>query len=210
VTLEERLEKIEAMLLVLVERHQMREWYSVEEFARVVRRAEFTCREWCRHGRINAEKKDSGRGAYASWAISPRGASEISAGTHLRPVGETAVGWSAGFGNEPRQSDTDSKKSKEKEMQTWFRTFASQGIPVALQQALRRYATDEHAGTLRAKKAAACLFWITQTPMAEIEKAVTQHGGALDRRHLISCRPLSPTASLSCHHPQRRGSYRPG
>jgi hypothetical protein len=69
-TVEERLEKIEAMLVVLVERQQMKEWYSVEEFARIVGRAEFTCREWCRHGRINAEKKDSGRGAYASWAIS--------------------------------------------------------------------------------------------------------------------------------------------
>ena len=69
-SLEERLEKIEAMLVVLVERQQVREWYSVEEFARIVGRAEFTCREWCRHGRINAEKKDSGRGAYASWAIS--------------------------------------------------------------------------------------------------------------------------------------------
>ena len=69
-TLEERLEKIEGMLLVLVERQQVREWYSVEEFARIVGRSEFTCREYCRHGRIKAEKKDSGRGAYAAWAIS--------------------------------------------------------------------------------------------------------------------------------------------
>ena len=69
-TLEERLEKIEAMLLVLVDRQTVREWYSVEEFARIVGRVEFTCREWCRHGRIKAEKKGSGRGAYASWAIS--------------------------------------------------------------------------------------------------------------------------------------------
>lgn len=69
-TVEERLEKIEALLVVLVERQQVREWYSVEEFARIVGRAEFTCREWCRHGRIKAEKKESGRGAYASWAIS--------------------------------------------------------------------------------------------------------------------------------------------
>ena len=68
--LQERLERIEAMLAILVERQQVREWYSVEEFARIVGRAEFTCREWCRHGRIKAEKKDSGRGAYASWAIS--------------------------------------------------------------------------------------------------------------------------------------------
>src|SRR5271154_6690738 len=63
------LQELKAMLLVLVERQQVREWYSVEEFARIVGRAEFTCREWCRHGRIKAEKKDSGRGAYAAWVI---------------------------------------------------------------------------------------------------------------------------------------------
>lgn len=65
-----RLERLEAMLVVLVERQQVREYYSVEEFSRIVGRAEFTCREWARHGRIKAEKKDSGRGAHASWAIS--------------------------------------------------------------------------------------------------------------------------------------------
>jgi hypothetical protein len=69
-TLEERLEKIEAILVVLAERQQIREWYSVEEFARLVGRSAFTCREWCRRGRIDAEKKISGRGAHASWAIS--------------------------------------------------------------------------------------------------------------------------------------------
>ena len=69
-TLEERLEKIECLLVALVERQQVREWYSVEEFARIVGRAEFTCREWCRHGRIRAEKRLSGRGAHAAWVIS--------------------------------------------------------------------------------------------------------------------------------------------
>jgi transposase len=70
VNIEERLSKIEAMLTTLVESQQVREWYSVEEFARIADRSEFTCREWCRRGRIHAEKKDSGRGAHASWAIS--------------------------------------------------------------------------------------------------------------------------------------------
>lgn len=69
-TVEERLEKIEAMLVVLVERQTIREWYSVEEFARLVGRSEFTTREWCRNGRVKAEKKDSGRGAHFSWVIS--------------------------------------------------------------------------------------------------------------------------------------------
>ena len=69
-TLEERLEKIELMLVALVQREWPREWYSVEEFARIVGRSAFTCREWCRLGRVQARKKASGRGAYAAWCIS--------------------------------------------------------------------------------------------------------------------------------------------
>jgi hypothetical protein len=68
-TLDERLDKIELLLVSLIEKERVREFYSVLEFSRVVGRAEFTCREYCRHGRINAVKKESGRGAYASWAI---------------------------------------------------------------------------------------------------------------------------------------------
>ena len=67
--LQKELQEMKALLTVLVER-QTKEWYSLDEFARIVQRAAFTCREWCRHGRIRAEKKNSGRGAYAAWAIS--------------------------------------------------------------------------------------------------------------------------------------------
>lgn len=68
--LRERLDRIEAMLVALVDRDQRREWYSVEEFARIAGRSAFTCREWCRLGRIRARKKESGRGAHTAWAIS--------------------------------------------------------------------------------------------------------------------------------------------
>jgi hypothetical protein len=60
-SLEARLEKIEAMLVILVERQQVQDWLSVEEFARRVGRACFTVREWARHRRINAMKQASGR-----------------------------------------------------------------------------------------------------------------------------------------------------
>lgn len=64
-----KLEKMEAMLCVLVERQLVREWYSTEQFAQLVGKAEFTVREWCRLGRVNAEKRMSGRGAFAAWVI---------------------------------------------------------------------------------------------------------------------------------------------
>jgi hypothetical protein len=68
--LQERLERIESMLVVLVERQTTKDWYSVEEFARLAGKAEFTVREWCRLGRIYAEKRLSGRGAFPAWCIS--------------------------------------------------------------------------------------------------------------------------------------------
>jgi predicted site-specific integrase-resolvase len=69
-TVEERLEKIEAMLAVLVERQTVREWYTTEQVAQLVGKAEFTVREWCRHGRLKAEKRMSGRGMYPAWVVS--------------------------------------------------------------------------------------------------------------------------------------------
>jgi Helix-turn-helix domain len=65
-----KLERMEAMLDVLLERQLVREWYSVEEFSRIVGRAEFTVRAWCRMGRITAQKRLSGRGAFSAWVIS--------------------------------------------------------------------------------------------------------------------------------------------
>jgi hypothetical protein len=65
-----KLEQFEDMLIVLVERENVRDWYSTDQFARQVGKAEFTVREWCRLGRVKAEKRKSGRGAHASWAIS--------------------------------------------------------------------------------------------------------------------------------------------
>ncbi len=65
-----KLEHLEAMLAVLVGRATVREWYSTDEFAQMVGKAEFTVREWCRHGRIHAEKRTSGRGAFPAWVIS--------------------------------------------------------------------------------------------------------------------------------------------
>ena len=69
-TVEKRLENIEAMLAALVNQQTVKDFYEVEEFAKLVGRSCFTCRAWCRLGRIRARKKESGRGAYTAWAIS--------------------------------------------------------------------------------------------------------------------------------------------
>jgi hypothetical protein len=68
-SIEDRLSRIEAMLATLVERQAVKAFYTPEEFARLVGRDAFTCREYCRLGRIRAEKKVSGRGTHASWVI---------------------------------------------------------------------------------------------------------------------------------------------
>jgi hypothetical protein len=62
--------RLETMLATLVERATVRDWYSVEQFAELVKREPYTVREWCRLGRVRAEKKQSGRGKYPLWVIS--------------------------------------------------------------------------------------------------------------------------------------------
>lgn len=65
-----RLERIEAALGELVRQRTVKDWYTTEEFAQLLGKAEFTVREWCRLGRVNAEKRMSGRGAFPAWVVS--------------------------------------------------------------------------------------------------------------------------------------------
>lgn len=55
---------------LLLNQQTPKEWYTSDEVAKILGKAEFTVREWCRHGRIHAEKKGSGRGKYQSWVVS--------------------------------------------------------------------------------------------------------------------------------------------
>jgi hypothetical protein len=66
----QRLERIEQMLQSIIEHRSIKDWYTTAEVAKVLGKAEFTVREWCRLGRVRAEKKKCGRGTSSEWIIS--------------------------------------------------------------------------------------------------------------------------------------------
>jgi excisionase family DNA binding protein len=68
--LAERLDRIEQSLAALVQQRAVKDWYTTAEVAELLAKAEFTVREWCRNGRIRAEKAACGRGETQEWRIS--------------------------------------------------------------------------------------------------------------------------------------------
>lgn len=66
----DRLERIEKLLSQIIEKPTQRDYYSTSEVAEILGKAEFTVREWCRLGRIMAEKRRTGRGRSKEWMIS--------------------------------------------------------------------------------------------------------------------------------------------
>ncbi len=68
--LAERLRRIEQTLDLLVQQRMIKEWYSTSELSHLLGKAEFTVREWCRLGRVRAQKKQCGRGVAGEWIIS--------------------------------------------------------------------------------------------------------------------------------------------
>jgi hypothetical protein len=47
-----------------------KDWYSVSEISKILGKAEFTVREWCRLGRVQAAKRECGRGNSQEWIMS--------------------------------------------------------------------------------------------------------------------------------------------
>jgi hypothetical protein len=66
----ERLDRLEALLNQLVQQRAVKDWYTTAEAAQLLGRAEFTVREWCRLGRVHAQKRRSGRGRSREWVLS--------------------------------------------------------------------------------------------------------------------------------------------
>jgi hypothetical protein len=70
--LEERfgdMEKAFSDLRSAVMKQPPKELYSVEDFAKIVKRSPYTVREWCRLGRIRAKRALCGRGYSTEWRI---------------------------------------------------------------------------------------------------------------------------------------------
>lgn len=65
-----RLERIEMLLSKLVEAEPPQEWYDTKTAGEMVGRSAYSVREWCRNGRVHAEKRACGRGAAKEWMIS--------------------------------------------------------------------------------------------------------------------------------------------
>lgn len=53
----------------LLSQRVVRDYYSTEQAAQILGKAPWTVREWCRQGRVHAEKRRSGRGRALDWAI---------------------------------------------------------------------------------------------------------------------------------------------
>ena len=64
--------KLESLLQLanLLHQESPKEFYTTAEVAKMFDRAEWTVREWCRLGRILAEKRECGRGVSKEWMIS--------------------------------------------------------------------------------------------------------------------------------------------
>src|SRR5205809_471676 len=66
----DRLTRLEEAVGQFAEQQTVKEWYGTEELAKLLGKAEFTVREWCRLGRVHAEKRHSGRGKFQAWVVS--------------------------------------------------------------------------------------------------------------------------------------------
>lgn len=66
----EIMRRSETLLNDLASSDVVREWYTVQQLAERLERSAYTIAEWCRDGRIRAERCRSGHGPHKSWRVS--------------------------------------------------------------------------------------------------------------------------------------------
>lgn len=62
--------KLDLLIERLVDQPAEKDFYTTAEVAAVVRRSEYTVRDWCRKRRIQAVKRACGRGTSKEWMVS--------------------------------------------------------------------------------------------------------------------------------------------
>lgn len=69
-----RLSNIEQALALIIDHLEAKrikkDWYTTSEVAQILGKRPYTVREWCRLGRVTADKALSGRGLDEEWRIS--------------------------------------------------------------------------------------------------------------------------------------------
>jgi hypothetical protein len=58
------------MVGLLRSQRTVKDYYTTAEVAKLFERDPYTVREWARNGRINAEKRATGRGRSKDWCVS--------------------------------------------------------------------------------------------------------------------------------------------
>jgi replicative superfamily II helicase len=86
------------------------------------------------------------------------------------------------------------KVSKHKEPQHWVGQLRAQGISETVLRNLQTNVTARGQDTVRAKKATACLYYVSGMGMEEIERAMSQFGGAFDG----SAGPIRSVTGRTC------------
>lgn len=66
----QKLARIESAVASLVSQRMVKDWYTTAEAAKLLDRSEWTVREWCRLGRVRANKRRCGRGNAQEWIVS--------------------------------------------------------------------------------------------------------------------------------------------
>jgi hypothetical protein len=86
------------------------------------------------------------------------------------------------------------KRSTQKEPQHWWDELWRQGVARAVLMHMERNVTEAAQDTARAKKAAAWLYYVSGISMEEIERAMSQFGGAFGG----SAGPIRSVTSRTC------------
>jgi len=68
--MKEVLASVGSLLEVVTAQRVIRDYYSTEQAAQYLGKAHWTVREWCRLGRVHAEKRFNGRGKSPEWVLS--------------------------------------------------------------------------------------------------------------------------------------------